>query len=151
MARAKKEAVLTHEERLQAALVPDWEWPYKLPKNWCWTYARNIVMLYNGDRGTNYPSKKDYISEGFPFINAGAIINGKLNSSEFKYISKQKYQSLQAGKVQKSDILYCLRGSIGKCAIVDFDGDGAISSSLCILRTIDRTLIKSAINCSQNT
>lgn len=142
MARAKKEAVLTHEERLQAALVPDWEWPYKLPKNWCWTYARNIVMLYNGDRGTNYPSKKDYISEGFPFINAGAIINGKLNSSEFKYISKQKYQSLQAGKVQKSDILYCLRGSIGKCAIVDFDGDGAISSSLCILRTIDRTLIK---------
>jgi len=22
---------------LQAALVPDWEWPYKLPENWCWT------------------------------------------------------------------------------------------------------------------
>ena len=37
MARAKKEAALTPEERLQAALVPDWEWPYKLPKNWCWT------------------------------------------------------------------------------------------------------------------
>lgn len=37
MARAKKEAALTPEERLQAALVPDWEWPYKLPGNWCWT------------------------------------------------------------------------------------------------------------------
>ena len=37
MARAKKEASLTPEERLQAALVPDWEWPYKLPENWCWT------------------------------------------------------------------------------------------------------------------
>ena len=37
MARAKKEAALTPEERLQAALVPDWEWPYKLPENWCWT------------------------------------------------------------------------------------------------------------------
>lgn len=37
MARAKKEAALTPEERLQAALVPDWEWPYKLPRNWCWT------------------------------------------------------------------------------------------------------------------
>lgn len=36
MARAKKEAALTPEERLQAALVPDWEWPYKLPENWCW-------------------------------------------------------------------------------------------------------------------
>lgn len=37
MARAKKEAALTPEERLQAALVPDWEWPHKLPENWCWT------------------------------------------------------------------------------------------------------------------
>lgn len=37
MARAKKEAALTPEERLQAALVPDWEWPYKLPENWRWT------------------------------------------------------------------------------------------------------------------
>lgn len=37
MARAKKEASLTPEERLQAALVPDWEWPHKLPENWCWT------------------------------------------------------------------------------------------------------------------
>lgn len=37
MARAKKETALTPEERLQAALVPDWKWPYKLPGNWCWT------------------------------------------------------------------------------------------------------------------
>ena len=37
MARAKKETALTPKERLQAALVPDWEWPYKLPENWCWT------------------------------------------------------------------------------------------------------------------
>lgn len=37
MASAKKEAALTPEERLQAALVPDWERPYKLPENWCWT------------------------------------------------------------------------------------------------------------------
>lgn len=30
MARAKKEAALTPEERLQAALVSDWEWPVSL-------------------------------------------------------------------------------------------------------------------------
>lgn len=37
MARTKKGTALTPEERLQAALVPDWEWPHKLPGNWCWT------------------------------------------------------------------------------------------------------------------
>lgn len=30
MARAKKGTALTPEERLQAALVPDWEWPFSL-------------------------------------------------------------------------------------------------------------------------
>lgn len=53
MARAKKEAALTPEERLQAALVPDWEWPYKLPKNWCWT---RIGMVSNFERGITFPA-----------------------------------------------------------------------------------------------
>ena len=46
MARAKKEAALTPEERLQAALVPDWEWPYKLPENWCWLSNLKLRLSY---------------------------------------------------------------------------------------------------------
>lgn len=38
MAKGKKKDTLTSEERLQAALVPDWEQPYRVPENWCWTY-----------------------------------------------------------------------------------------------------------------
>ena len=49
MARAKKEAALTPEERLQAALVPDWEWPYKLPENWCWVKASAVARIYTGN------------------------------------------------------------------------------------------------------
>lgn len=50
MARAKKEASLTPEERLQAALVPDWEWPYKLPENWCWTYLTKAAECLDNFR-----------------------------------------------------------------------------------------------------
>ena len=49
MAREKKEAVLTPEERLQAALVPDWEWPYILPENWCWVKASGVARIYTGN------------------------------------------------------------------------------------------------------
>lgn len=38
MARGKKKETMTPEERLQAALVPESEKPYKIPRNWCWTY-----------------------------------------------------------------------------------------------------------------
>ena len=33
--KAKKE--LTQEEWLEQALVPEAEWPYRVPGNWCWT------------------------------------------------------------------------------------------------------------------
>lgn len=36
MARGKKKEALTPEERLQAALVPESEQPYKVPGNWSW-------------------------------------------------------------------------------------------------------------------
>ena len=59
MARAKKEAALTPEERLQAALVPDWEWPYKLPENWCWTRHNSIMDIVGGAQ----PEKAFFIRE----------------------------------------------------------------------------------------
>ena len=68
MARAKKEASLTPEERLQAALVPDWEWPYKLPENWCWTYFKSISTIQTGKKDANYGS-----DEGkYPFFTCAA-------------------------------------------------------------------------------
>lgn len=50
MARSKKETALTPEERLQAALVPDWEWPHKLPGNWCWTYLTKAAECLDNFR-----------------------------------------------------------------------------------------------------
>ena len=72
MAKSTKQPS-TAEEKLTAALVPEDEQPYALPENWCWVRLGSVVELYNGDRGKNYPSKKDYVENVIPFINAGAI------------------------------------------------------------------------------
>lgn len=42
MAGKKIQAQLTPEEKLQQALVPEAEQPYKVPANWCWTYLKNV-------------------------------------------------------------------------------------------------------------
>ena len=47
MAKTKKKEDLMPEERLQAALVSDWEQPYKVPGNWCWTNIDSINQ-YSG-------------------------------------------------------------------------------------------------------
>lgn len=93
----------------------------------------NLCQFINGDRGKNYPSANDRTVSGVPFINAGHLDNNTVCFEKMEYISEQKYELLSSGKVQKDDIIYCLRGSLGKKGIVTFD-KGAIASSLLILR-----------------
>ena len=85
MARAKKEAALTPEERLQAALVPDWEWPYKLPENWCW-----LKLVESFDNHTDSKKKikqKDYLAKGkLAVVDQGQeLIGGYTNDVKKSY------------------------------------------------------------------
>ena len=94
---------------------------------------QDIAETYNGDRGKNYPTADDKVSTGYPFINAGNLRGGKVSFEEMDFITAEKYQSLSGGKICKGDILYCLRGSLGKSALSDFD-EGTVASSLMIIR-----------------
>lgn len=94
----------------------------------------DVCEFINGDRGKNYPSSKDFVDKGIPFINAGHVQNNDISFENMNYISKEKFNKLGSGKVKKNDILYCLRGSLGKNAIVNIE-EGAIASSLVILRS----------------
>ena len=96
----------------------------------------SIAYVLNGDRGVNYPSGDDFIEYGIPFINAGNISNNIVDVSTVDYISIEKYNSLGGVKIQKNDIIFCLRGSLGKCAMSNFTG-GAPASSLCVIRAKD--------------
>lgn len=97
------------------------------------TKLGEICEFINGDRGKNYPSGNDIVKEGVPFINAGHIQNNKINLEEMNYITEEKYNLLGSGKIKKGDIVYCLRGSLGKYGIISLE-KGAIASSLVILR-----------------
>ena len=95
----------------------------------------DVSKLINGDRGKNYPSQADITETGeIPFVNAGHLNGREIDFSEMNYISQDKYDNLRSGKFQEGDILYCLRGSLGKKAIVSNDVNGAIASSLVIIR-----------------
>lgn len=54
-------------------------------------------------------------------------------------MSEKQYSMLRAGKLEKNDILYCIRGSLGKCGIFQME-QGAIASSLVIVRPYFKTL-----------
>ena len=101
---------------------------------WKMVKLGDVCKFINGDRGKNYPSGKDIVENGIPFINAGHLVNNEISFSSMNYITEDKYNQLGSGKIQKGDFLYCLRGSLGKHAIVENLEKGAVASSLVILR-----------------
>jgi type I restriction enzyme S subunit len=50
------------------------------------------------------------------------------------FIPRERFALLSNGKIKAGDILFCLRGSLGKYASVGDMGEGAIASSLVIVR-----------------
>ncbi len=103
----------------------------------------NIAVLLNGDRGKNYPSQADITeTDEIPFVNAGHLTGREISFEDMNYISREKYNQLSAGKFCKGDILYCLRGSLGKKALIKEDIEGAIASSLVIIRANEEIINK---------
>ncbi len=94
----------------------------------------SVCKFINGDRGKNYPSQDAFVKKGIPFINAGSLHNKGIDTSKVNYITEEKYTLISSGKVEINDILFCLRGSLGKYSVNTELREGAIASSLVIFR-----------------
>lgn len=103
-------------------------------EEWIEKTLGDVCKFENGDRGKNYPSRSQFVESGFAFINAGHIDDGTVDFSKMNYITEENYDLLSRGKVKQGDILFCLRGSLGKFAVIEDDAQGAIASSLVIVR-----------------
>lgn len=106
-----------------------------IPEDWELKCLGEICNFENGDRSSNYPSAHEFSSSGIPFINAGHVSDGKIDLADMDYIPTYVYERLGGGKVKSGDLVYCLRGSLGKFGVVsDEFGLGAVASSLVIVR-----------------
>lgn len=119
MAGKKIQAQLTPEEKLQQALVPEAEQPYKVPANWCWTrqniacYLSDIEKIVNGEhpyleakflRGL----KKPKIVSAGKFINKSSkviLVDGE-NSGEVFDIFVDGYMGSTFRLLCFSEIVY---------------------------------------------
>ena len=111
-----------------------------MKKGWQTKTLGELCSFENGDRGENYPSKSVQTTSGVPFINAGHLSESGIDFSDMNYIPRERFELLGNGKIRKDDILFCLRGSLGKFASVGDLSEGAIASSLVIIRPSDAIL-----------
>lgn len=101
----KKQIELTIEEKLQNALVPKEEQPYKIPNNWCWTYVSNVMNIVMGQSPKGVDTTQN-VSD-IPLI-GGASDMGDLYPRVNKYTKK-------ATKLSKEDdVILSIRATLGR-------------------------------------
>jgi type I restriction enzyme S subunit len=98
----------------------------------------DLIEIIDGDRGKNYPNKKDFLDEGYClFMNTK---NVRLDGFEFNtkmFINEAKDKAMGKGKLKRNDVVMTTRGTIGNLGVfndeVKFDNI-RINSGMLIFR-----------------
>lgn len=116
------------------------EWEEKLLKE--------VALFFNGDRSNRYPKDNDFVENGICFLNTENLHDTVLNiKAKCKYITIEKYNELSGAKIELLDTIYCLRGSVGLCALNTFLNEGTVASSLMVIRAKKEMLEPVYMNC----
>ena len=124
MARGRKKENLTPEERLQAALVPESEQPYKIPGNWCWVKVGTVSKAKGGKR---LPKGRTFLEEksDYPYIRVTDFDNESICIENVKYIDSDTHMMIKNYTISSADIYISIAGTIGKVGIIPEELEGA--------------------------
>lgn len=118
MAKKKEKAL---EEKLQEALVPENQWPYILPENWCWAKGEYILKKMESQKPDG-----DY----FYYIDIDAIDNSCQIVTETKQIAVCDAPSRASRKLHVGDTIFSLvRPYLKNIAYIDKSLSNSIAST----------------------
>jgi type I restriction enzyme S subunit len=113
------------------------------PKWWKMTTLGDCPYLIYGDGNysSKYPKAAEFVDVGIPFISNKDITDGKIISTELRYISEKLHSELTKGHIKYGDVLISTRANIGDIGWVDRNFDGAnINAQLVFLRADNENL-----------
>jgi len=106
-----------------------------------------ILEIIDGDRGSNYPNKEEFLDNGFClFLNTKNVRPNGFNFDTTMFITEEKDKALRKGKLRRQDVILTTRGTIGNVAIFDDDVEYEnirINSGMLIFRPNTQKLLPS--------
>lgn len=119
MAREKKkESALTPEEKLAQALIPDWEQPYKVPKNWCWVrFGQLAVDMADGPFGSNLKTEHYTQEKQARIIQLSNIGENGWREENTKYTTFEHAKTISRSIVEPGNIVIAKMMPAGRAII----------------------------------
>lgn len=113
----------------------------EIPSEWETESLGGLVEIIDGDRSSKYPKQNDIVDEGVLFLNTSNIKNNRFDFEDVNFITKEKFEALSKGKLQRGDIVITLRGSIGNVAVFNTEYEtGFINAQMAILRKSNNSI-----------
>lgn len=114
MAKKTKDSNLSIEERLEQALIPNWDEPYKLPQNWCWVKLDSISEILNG-----YAFKSSlYTENGIRIIRITNVQDGFIEDEKPVFYPFNAKSEIEQYILKDNDLLMSLTGNVGRVALM---------------------------------
>ena len=85
-----------------------------------------ITSHLDGNHGSDYPRKEEFVDAGVPYIAASAIKGGTVDFDEAKYLSPQRAATIRKGRAKDRDVLFAHNATVGPVAILSTDEDVVI-------------------------
>lgn len=100
-----------------------------------------IVSHLDGNHGSDYPRKTEFIDKGVPYISANCVIDGNVVMSKAKYLSADRAAQLRKGIAKNGDVLFAHNATVGPTAILQTSEEKVIlGTSLTYFRCNDETI-----------
>jgi type I restriction enzyme S subunit len=138
MAGKKTQARLTPEEKLQQALVPEAEQPYKVPANWCWTRLGNVCRFESG-----FAFKSEYFNKdnGIPVVRISDIKENEVILDNCIFTTELNID--EKFIIRNGDLLIAMSGATtGKNGIFKSDKIAYLNQRVGNIKVIDNNVIK---------
>jgi type I restriction enzyme S subunit len=77
-----------------------------------------IESHLDGNHGSDYPRKEEFIAEGVPYISANCIEDERVDMAKSKFLSPERAALLRKGIAQNNDVLFAHNATVGPVAIL---------------------------------
>ncbi len=77
-----------------------------------------LIDHMDGNHGSLYPRKNEFVESGVPYISANALQDGQLDMTKAKYLSPERAGRLRKGFSRSGDVLFAHNATVGPVAIL---------------------------------
>jgi type I restriction enzyme, S subunit len=131
--RKRKEAVALTEQLLRSAFLEMFGDPITNPKGWPSESIDELCIrgasLVDGPFGSSL-KPECYVDSGVKVVRNWNIYDDRFDLTEFKYVTRAKFEEIRRSEVLRGDILITTKGTVGDvCVAPDLGGPAVLSAS----------------------